>query len=238
LSEKKRFQGFFPETVTFFESLKNNNNKKWFEAHRKEYETYVKHPSQEFVVAMGKRLRERFPGIHAVPKVNKSLFRISRDTRFSPDKSPYKPYMGIFFWEGSRPRMECSGFYLHLEPPGLLLGVGIYMFPKYLMDTFRNSVVNPKYGKELTAILKKITQKGEYTLGGKHYKRTPAGYDSGHPNADLLLYNGLHAGQQTPLPKEFYTPKLVDYCWERYFPLVPLHGWLVAMTQRYLSRPI
>jgi hypothetical protein len=141
--------------------------------------------------------------------------------------------MGIFFWEGTRPRMECPGFYFHVEPDMLLMGVGLYMFPKYLFDTYRNSVVHAKYGKDLTEIVAKIQKKKGYQIGGKHYKRIPAGFDPSHPNAGLLLHNGIHAGVQSAIPEEFYSKKLVNYCWQKLQPLLPLHTWLVAMTRRY-----
>jgi uncharacterized protein (TIGR02453 family) len=233
MTNEMRFDGFSEETIKFFKGLKKNNEKKWFQTHKQDYETYVMNPARAFVMAMGDKLRKHIPDIVAVPKINKSLFRINRDTRFSPDKSPYKTNLGIFFWEGSRPRMECPGFYFHLEPPVLILGVGLYMFPKYLIDTYRNSVVHPEYGKKLAEIVAQIEKKKDFQIGGKHYKRIPAGYDSAHPNADLLLHNGLHVGAESPIPEEFYSKKLVDYCWKRYQSLLPIHAWLVAMTRRY-----
>jgi len=233
MTDQLKFQGFSNKTVKFFKDLKKNNTKKWFEAHKQEYETYVMHPARAFVMAMGEKLRMQVPDIVAVPKINKSLFRIYRDTRFSLDKFPYKTNMGIFFWEGNRPRMECSGFYFHLEPPILMFGVGIYMFPRYLFDTYRNSVVNAKHGKNLTEILATIKKKKEYQIGGKYYKRVPAGFDPSHPNTGLLLHNGLHVGVESSIPEEFYSKKLVRYCWRKFQPLLPLHSWLVDMTRRY-----
>lgn len=233
MTEQMAFQGFSKETVKFFKNLKKNNTKKWFEAHKQDYETFVMQPSRAFVVAMGDKLRQQVPDIVAVPKVNKSLFRINRDTRFSTDKSPYKTNIGIFFWEGSRPRMECPGFYFHMEPPTMMLGGGLYMLPKYLFDTYRNSVVHAKHGKELAEIIAKVLKKKEYQIGGKHYKRVPSGFDPSHPNAGLLLHNGLYVGVESPIPEEFYSQKLVHYCWKKYQILLPLHSWLVAMTRRY-----
>jgi uncharacterized protein (TIGR02453 family) len=227
------FKGFSRQTIQFFEGLSKNNTKNWFEAHRNDYEKHVLEPARAFITAMGKRLRTQFPAIVAVPKVNKSLFRINRDTRFSLDKSPYKTNLGIFLWEGTRPRMECPGFYFHLEPPNLMLGGGLYMFPNYLFDTYRSSVVHHRYGKELAEILSKIGKKEGFQIGGKHYKRVPAGYDPSHPNAEYLLHNGLYVGAETDVPQELYSKTLLDYCWEVYKPSFPLHRWLVALTKRF-----
>lgn len=230
MSKELIFRGFSKKTIDFFYNLKQNNDKAWFDSHKKDYDAYVLEPAKAYVIAMGERLKSLSSGISAVPKFNKSLFRIYRDTRFSLDKSPYKTHMGIFFWEGKRPRMECSGFYFHLEPPKLIVGVGIYMFPRDLLDKYRNSVVDPEYGEELSGIISKISRMKGYELGGKHYKRVPAGYDSSHPNAGLLLHNGLYLGQETDIPDELYSSSLIDYCWKRFHPLAPLHRWLVSMT--------
>jgi uncharacterized protein (TIGR02453 family) len=119
------FNGFSKELPKFFQNLKKNNTKPWFEKHRNEYEEFVLGPAREFVVEMGTRLRKIAPEINAIPKINQSLFKINRDVRFSKDKSPYKTSMGIWFWEGRRKRMECSGFYFHLEDQRMFFGMGI-----------------------------------------------------------------------------------------------------------------
>jgi uncharacterized protein (TIGR02453 family) len=230
VSEEKSFQGFSEKTVRFFEQLADHNNKVWFENHRSDFEADVMEPAKAFVVAMGARLKSIAPNILAIPKVNKSIFRINRDTRFSQDPSPYKTNLGLYFWEGTRPRMESAGFYFHLEPPTMMLGAGFYMFTDRQLERFRKAVVDPKRGKQLTAIVKSISGLKGFELGGKHYKRVPGGYDPGHPNAELLLYKGLYIGTETTIPKEFYSAKLVDYCFEKYELSGPLYKWLVAIT--------
>jgi uncharacterized protein (TIGR02453 family) len=231
MSQQIEFHGFSKETISFFRGLKRNNTRPWFEAHREMYEKHVLEPSKAFVVALGTRLKQISPRIIAAPKINRSLFRLNRDTRFSPDKSPYKPNLGIFFWEGTRSRMECPGFYFHIEPPILLLAGGMYMFPNWLMDRYRHAVVHPRYGRELTKIVGAIRRGEEFELGAKHYKRIPSGFPSSHPNAEFLLYNSLHAGWETDIPEELFTPRLVEYCYEKFALLAPLHRWLVALIE-------
>ncbi|MCX5862175.1 MAG: DUF2461 family protein [Deltaproteobacteria bacterium] len=55
---------------------------------------------------MGRALKKMSPLVVADPRVNKSIFRAFRDTRFSKDKTPYKTHLGIFFWEGELPLRE------------------------------------------------------------------------------------------------------------------------------------
>jgi uncharacterized protein (DUF2461 family) len=128
--------------------------------------------------------------------------------------------------------MESPGFYVHLEPPTFLLAAGFYVFPDWLLIPYRKAVVDPKHGKELARLLKKVADRTDFMIGGRHYKRVPAGYDASHPNADLLLHNGLHAGREAAIPEEFFSPDLVDYCVDKFRPLAPLHRWCVALLRR------
>jgi uncharacterized protein (TIGR02453 family) len=224
------FPGFPKKTVPFLRDLAANNNREWFTAHRPEYEAAVVEPAKAFVRVMGGRLRRLSPGIKAEPRTDGSLFRIFRDTRFSIDKSPYKTNLGIYFWEGKGSRLECSGYYFHLEPPTLMLGGGVYMFSRPLLERYRRAVADPEYGAELVAIVKKITARSGYTSGGEHYKRVPAGFDVGPEAAQLLRHAGLYAGIEAPIPAELHSPAIIDYCWERFKPMEPLHRWLAALV--------
>jgi len=224
------FSGFPKGCVKFFRDLAAHNTKAWYEGHKEEYERFVKTPAVQFVVAVGDRLRAIAPDIHAEPAINKSIFKINRDVRFSADKSPYKAYLGIWLWEGQGPRMECSGFYLHVEPPRIQLGAGIYMFSKTALDQFRRAVVDAQRGPELTRVAAALEKAG-YPLGGSYYKKAPAGYDPQHANARFLLYNGLYATDESPIPQEFYSRKFIDYCVRRYNVMAPLHSWLKGIIK-------
>ena len=222
------FNGFSPKCIDFFTELSVNNNKVWFEEHRNDYQDYVLTPSQEFVAAMGEELKKLRPEIQADPRVNKSLFRIFRDVRFSRDKTPYKTHLAVWFWEGPRPRMECPGFYLHLEPGLLMLGSGIYAFPRDILDSYRKAAADSRTGAALAKALKKVRDSGPYTVGGRHYKRTPRGFDPASPNADLLLHNGLYLSVDLP-EAEAFSDGLVEFSLEHFRNMTPLHEWLLQI---------
>jgi len=219
------FNGFSKELVDFFQNLNNNNSKQWFEAHRKIYDDYVLQPAREFVIEMGKKLEKIAPAVNAIPKINQSLFRINRDTRFSKDKRPYKTHMGIWFWEGHRKRMESSGFYFHVEEGRLLLAAGVHCFTPEMLTLYREAVIDKALSPHLKKAVKKVSVKG-YSIGGKHYKRIPRGYDSAHRNADFLLYNGLYAMVEQKIPKWFFSPAVIDHSFSYFQKMLPLHGWL------------
>jgi len=212
--------------LDFFKELKENNSKEWFEMHRTDYDKYVKHPSEDFVAAMGEKLKTLSPDIHAIPKINQSLFRLNKDIRFSKDKSPYKTNLGILFWEGKKKRMESSGFYFHLENNMLMLGAGIHIFSKALLQKYREAVVDKKSGEKLNSTVNALSAKG-ILIGEKHYKRVPRGYDPFHKHAEFLLFKGLTARIEIPAPKELFSNTILEYTFTRFKQLQPIHEWLL-----------
>lgn len=223
------FSGFPAGTVTFFQELAAHNERSWFEANKARYQADVLDPARAFVEALGERLLAVAPGIIADGRMNQSLFRIYRDTRFSKDKTPYKTNLGLWLWEGARPRMECSGFYFHLEPSSLMLGVGMYELSKPLLLAYRAAVDDA--GEELAEIAARIEAAGA-RLGGQTFARVPQGFAKDHPHAALLRHGGLYAAVEQAVPAELHSPALVDWCFERYERLAPLHRWLNGMLAR------
>ncbi len=231
MSAATSFSGFPRQAVSFLRQLAKNNDREWFAAHKAEYEAAVMEPARAFVKAMGERLRRLSPGIRFDPRTNGSIFRLQRDTRFSPDKTPYKTNLGIYFWEGRGPKMESSGFYFHAEPPVLILGGGMYMIPRRLLPHYRRAVADEEYGPELAAIVRRIARRPGFTIAGTRYKRPPAGFAADPAAAPLLLHDGLYAGWEERIPGELHSPALVDYCLEKYKVMKPLQQWLVSLAQ-------
>lgn len=226
MTSERKFGGFTKETFGFLKELELNNTREWFEEHRCVFDDHVLGPAQDFVVEMGDRLKTISPRISAIPQTDKSIFRLYRDTRFSKDKTPYKTHIGILFWEGPGKKLENSGYYLQLNKSSIFLGAGMYCFPQQKLRPFRDSVVDGRKGKGLGKIIKAIAANPSYRIGGQHYKRVPAGYDPGHPKADLLLHNGLYAYYESSLPGEIYSSRFVDYCFGIFRDMSPLHKWL------------
>ena len=67
---------------------------------QRRYERVLLDRQRAFVDAVGAAFEGVDPRVQCVPAVNRSIFRINRDTRFSRDKSPYKTYTDLFFWVG------------------------------------------------------------------------------------------------------------------------------------------
>jgi uncharacterized protein (TIGR02453 family) len=111
-------------TLKFLKDLKKNNNKQWFEANRKNYETakadYLS-LVESIIMAVSK-----FDEPVGALKAKDCTFRINRDVRFSKDKSPYKSNMGAFIKPGGK-KVNAPGYYFHCEPGENFVAGGLYM---------------------------------------------------------------------------------------------------------------
>jgi uncharacterized protein (TIGR02453 family) len=185
------FKGFSKKTLPFLESIRKNNNKEWFEAHRDEYEKYILEPSRAFVEEFGEHLQALEPTINFSPKINKSLFRIYRDTRrMGAIKVPLKHRIGVIFWQGNGSRMQTSSFYLHFSPDELFVAVGVRWFEKPMLDAYREYIKDDKRREKLQKVLDKLSACGYKTIE-KGYKRYPRGFNADIPHAKLSLYKGM-----------------------------------------------
>ncbi len=218
----------FPEnTLTFLKKLSRNNNREWFEENRELFNSSFLEPAVQFVAEMGEKLSSVRPSVIAIPKTDKSIFRIHRDVRFSKDKQPYKTNMGLYFWEGKGKKMECSGFYFHLDAKTFGAGTGMYMFSKEMLTDFRRVVSDPENGKELNEIIKKILKNKNITLGGKKFKRVPKGFDPEYPYADLLLHDGLYCWFEGKNFNSLSNEKAVKVIFDAFCKMLPLHEWYI-----------
>lgn len=225
------FTGFPSKGLKFLKDLAANNDKAWFEENREIYESQLVTPALFFIVEFGQLLQERIsPDIVYDTRTNGagSMFRIYRDVRFSPDKSPYKTHVGIFFWEGRGKKMDNPGYYFHLEPGGAVMYAGKYQFEKDQLIAFRDAVADSRKGVELVKAIAAVKKTG-YEIGEVHYKKVPRGYDPDHPRAELLRHNTLYAKSSPIALKDVSSSRLLDICLDHARNMDPIQRWLVGL---------
>ena len=226
------FSGFSKKTLPFLKAIKKNNNKEWFEAHRSEYEELILNPSRAFVSEMGEHLQALEPTINFSPKINKSLYRIYRDTRrMGANKTPIKHRIGFIFWQGNNKRMQSSSFYMHFSPDELMVATGVRWFEKPMLDAFREYILDDDKRNELEAILESIRAKG-YTHLEKGYKRYPRGFNADMPNADLSLYKGMATFKVLDPRLIEDGEKLIDTLYKIYEDMLPLQKYMYEVSLR------
>ena len=172
-------------TLKFLKNLKKNNNKPWFDAHRKEYES-AKEDFSNFVQTVIDAHGKKDKTINQL-KAKECLFRINRDVRFSKDKSPYKTNMGAYINRGGKKSLF-GGYYFHCEPGQSFMGGGLWMpMPPelgkvrqeidYNLATFKKILTSKKF----KSVYKDISRGSEYVL-----TRVPKGYEPTNPAAEYL----------------------------------------------------
>ena len=168
-------RSFGPELFGFLRDLKANNDREWFNANKARYEREVRNPALDFVDDFAPHLHELSPRFVADPRPNGgSLFRIHRDTRFSKDKSPYKPYTGIQFRHELGKDAHAPGFYLHLQPGSVFAAAGIWHPDQPTLLRIREAIARDQGGWRAASA-------GDFRLAGDSLKRAPAGFDPEHP---------------------------------------------------------
>lgn len=225
------FRGFRPELLHFFDRLAANNRRDWFQSHRGEYEEYFLEPARQLVLALGELLPRLGPEIHAEPRVHGSILAITRDTRFSPDKTPYKIHLDLWFWQGDTPasNRERPGYFFRLNTQNLILGAGMHVFSaEGALERYREAVLDPDCGQQLEVAAETV---GMDRVRGRTYKRVPHSLPTDHPRADWLRHSGLFAEIVRPLPPELYTPALPQLCFDQFARLAPLQQWLVDLLR-------
>jgi uncharacterized protein (TIGR02453 family) len=223
------FTGFQPSAFGFLRDLGDHNDRAWFREHQDVYKEHLLEPARAFVVAMGERLAARSPAIHADPRVNGSILRIARDTRFSADPTPYRTHMALWFWEGDGPSRECAGYFMRLDPDAVVLGVGMHHFTDRVLHEYRRAVDSDDRGAELERALRAAARAGAQ-IGRAQWKRVPAPYPADHPRADLLRLGGLVAAITVPLPAEAHGRGFPAWCATRWKPLAPLQAWVAGVA--------
>ena len=169
-----------PALFDFLRELKANNERPWFEANKARYIADVRDPMLDFIAALAEPLADISPHFVADPRANGgSLFRIYRDTRFSPDKTPYKTNVGAHFRHVAGKDAHAPGFYLHLDPETCLAGCGIWSPGGEALAQIRGAIAdNPG---DWTRVTQAKAFRETFDLMGQSLKRPPRGFDAAHP---------------------------------------------------------
>lgn len=177
-------QYYMHELFSFFEQLRANNNRPWFAAHKSQYQELHNAWLEDIGIMMA-AMAQWEPWIaNQTPK--QCAYRIYRDTRFSPDKTPFKLNFSAAFAPGGKSDMH-AGYYIEtgLRPNFSGLYGGLYCPDSTILKKMRHAIVdnieefeqiihNPELEKEFPGWI------------GERLKTIPKGWPKDHPQAHLL----------------------------------------------------
>lgn len=220
------YEGVPHRSVDFLKELRAHNNREWFEAHRDDYETFFVEPAMQLVEVLAPVAERLDPPHQAIPKINKSLRRIHRDTRFSKDKTPYHTHMHIVLWSGDHPNRS-AGIHLVLSDGHFGYGSGQWAFDGDGLSRYRAAVQDNALRGELDAALTRAGAVG-CTPGEPELKRVPRGFDAEQPAADHLRRKGIVARTQdgTGFDERLFGSDATEYLTQILHALAPLDRWI------------
>lgn len=179
-------------TIAFLKNLAKNNDREWFQDHKKAFES-----AQDNIVAMTSSLIGsigRFDPSVSTLDPKSCVFRIYRDIRFSKDKSPYKTNLGAFIAPGGRKSMA-PGYYFHLQPASFFSAAGKHMPDSHETLRIRTAIAN-NTGEFLKIVkAKKFVERfGEFH--GDSLVKAPKGFDPEHAAIEFLKLKSFTVGEE------------------------------------------
>jgi len=207
-------------TIKFLKDLKKNNNKPWFDNHRKEYEN-AKQDYANFIQQVIDRHSKTDSSIASL-KAKECMFRINRDIRFSKDKTPYKTNFGASINRGGK-KSVFAGYYFHCQPGGeSFVGGGLWMpMPPdlkkvrqevdYCFDEFKKIIGSKKFKKIYGDLYK-----GEDVSLSK----VPQGFEKDNPAAEYIKLKGFISMKQLT-DKDLLSKDLLKQTVEAFETLYP-----------------
>ncbi|HEX5024587.1 MAG TPA: DUF2461 domain-containing protein [Agriterribacter sp.] len=213
-----------PATIRFLKNLAKNNNKPWFDEHRKEYEA-ARSDFGAFIQSVIDEFGKADPSIASLT-AKECLFRINRDIRFSKDKTPYKKNFAANINRGGK-KSIFGGYYFNFEPGNSFAGGGIWMpMPAetqkirqeidYCWDEFKKIIGSKKF----IAIYGDLDKEAEISL-----TNIPKGYAKDNPAGEYLKLKSWIA-MRPITDKELASEELFGLTIEAFKTMQPLLAFL------------
>lgn len=168
---------FSASVLDFLRKLEKNNNRDWFNAHKKEFKSIEADVKQVY--------SQLFNLIKVHDDVDAfKIFRIYRDVRFSKNKQPYKTHFGGSF-NRVKPNLR-GGYYVHIQPHNeSFIAAGFWDPNKE--DLLRIRKEFEMDDQEIRDIINDKTFKSTWgELTGDELITAPKGFDREHKAIDLI----------------------------------------------------
>jgi uncharacterized protein (TIGR02453 family) len=194
----------------FLKELSANNNREWFKENKVRYEVlYKKH------IDVVQQLIEKIAAFDAEIAgldAKSCIYRIYRDVRFSPDKTPYKTHFGAYMTGFGGRTSPYGGYYLHLEPDNSFVSGGVWCPSPAMLKKLRHDIYDNI--EEFMAVLENKKFKKVYgELEGEVLKRMPDGFPKDCPYESILKHKYFVVSSMKPdafFSKDGWLEEVVD----------------------------
>jgi uncharacterized protein (TIGR02453 family) len=228
------FAGFRPAAFAFFSELQDNNDPAWFKPRKALYEAEVLAPFRELIAAVGERLGRA--GLPLAGDPRRSIFRIYRDVRFSPDKRLYKTHAGAVLTR-SGGRYDSGVLYIHVAPGESMAGAGFWHPEPALLARLRRAVLADP--DDFLSVADRLTAAGCPLSSDDKLSRPPRGFEAakGTPVAEYVGWKSFTAHRMLS-DTEMQSPALVDRIVDFARTALPLLEWGWAAADDDVPPPL
>lgn len=213
---------FEPDFLDFFKELAANNNKDWFDEHRKRYHRVVKEPFKAYVSDVIAAVHKRDAKVTIAPK--DAIFRINRDIRFAKDKTPYKLQVSAIISRTGKKDKAYPGLYVQFDPEHVRFYGGVYrLSPQQTADMRFGIAEHPEIFKKLIGApaFKKTYGK----VHGEQAKRIPKELRAAAEKQPLLFNKSMYFFASHP-PETVLRDDLIDITLAHYETARPMTQFL------------
>lgn len=165
------------DTLEFFKSLEQNNNRDWFNEHKTAFKNIETNAKKVYNAV--------FNNLKTHDDVDRlKMFRIYRDVRFSKNKSPYKTHFGGSFHR-AKPHLR-GGYYLHIQPNNeSFIATGFWEpAPADLLRIRKEFEMDDQEIRNIISDKKFKSVWGDFV--GDEVKSAPKGFNKDHKAIDLI----------------------------------------------------
>lgn len=218
---------FTQDYLNFLTELNDNNNRDWFNDHKKRFKEHVEAPFKAFLQDLIDTASAADTRISITPK--EAMFRIYKDIRFSKDKIPYKTHMSAIVGEGGRKGMKPNGIYLHSGFDQFGIFAGAYRPQPKQVKLIREAIVSDMTGFQSILDHKDFKEKfGE--MKGEEHKRIPKEFAEEYEQQPLLIKKSFYVNHIFPADT-ILKDNIIDLCMEHFMAVQDFGEFLYEAYQ-------
>ena len=213
------FTGFTPETIDFLWGIRMNNNREWFQAHKKQYVDTLYEPMK----ALGKELFQPFLDKSGhILKVS----RIYRDARMH-HPLPYKESLWLSIRQDVQWWAENPTLFFEINPDGLFYGFTLWKPRPATMKQFRQCIAADP--GDFLKIVEQVERSTGMTVTAEEYKRPEK---SENPDLErfFLWKSNIGLTVTEPFSEDSFGPGLKDRVADLFEKLTPLYEYFARFA--------
>lgn len=226
------------ETLDILVENRLNDSKIWYEQQKPEIKRLVIEPFFEIIEELAPTMLNIDGEMIVEPKVDRTLSRIYRDTRFFKDKTRYRDSVWLHFNRDKNLYPGYPGFFFELKPIFAWWGCGFYPVDSAMTESYRKMILD----RDLIFMQAKeavdyqlIDAKSTFVLDDMDkYKRTKYPQEP-EEYRNWLDRKAVYLVHTEPDPTAVFTDDLAKRLAEDFKSLIPLYRFMCAAYDRSVT---